>query len=257
MPEWAEVKISADYINANSKDKKFIKLFNVIKGNTAVEDTNYSNFNIIADTNGKELILKLDNLTPIYVFMGMSGGWKYVPTTEWNNTKFVRLRFDDETGHSLLLCGGYLGPKYSINSPFKGSKRGPDPVKDFDAFKQNILNNIDKNAFKQPIYEALLNQEYFNGIGNYLRSTILYYLDENPFLDAKTVIQTYPKVLDLCKEIPQKAYDLNGGQLKDWENPFVKDSTEFDNWVFYQKGESLKDSNDRTFWYNKKWKQTP
>jgi len=44
--------------------------------------------------------------------------------------------------------------------------------------------------------------------------------------------------------------------LKDWENTFEKDSTDFYNWVFYQKGESLKDSNDRTFWYNKKWKQT-
>ena len=121
--------------------------------------------------------------------------------------------------------------------------------------QNTILNNLDKAIFKKPIYEALLEQEYFNGIGNYLRSTILYYLDENPFLDAKTVINQRPDILDLCKEIPLKSYNLNGGQLKDWKNPFITDSKEFEDWVFYQKGESLKDSNNRTFWYNKKWKQ--
>lgn len=254
MPEWAEVRISADFINTNSEGKLFTNLFHVEKGNQPLLDSNYTNFTISADTNGKELILKINQI-PIYIFMGMSGGWKYLPTEDWNSVKFTRLRFDDNTGMTLSLYGGFLGPKYSLGKPFKGSKRGPDVVKEFELFKQNVLNNLDKKAFEKPIYEALLNQEYFNGIGNYLRSTILYYLDENPFLDAKTIIQNRPDILDLCKEIPLKAYNLNGGQLRDWENPFVVDSTEFDDWVFYQKGESIKDSNNRTFWYNKKWKQ--
>lgn len=257
MPEWAEVKISADFINQNCENKKFNSFFAVEKGNNATQFAlPFNDFSITATTKGKELLLKV-NSVPIYIFMGMSGGWKFIKTSEWEQTKFVRLRFDNNEGDSLILYGGYLGPKFSINAPFKGSKRGPDPVEDFDNFKKNITDNLDKKDFKKPIYEVLLNQKYFNGIGNYLRSTILYYLDENPFLDAKTAIETYPKILDLCKEMPLKAYQLNGGQLKDWENPFAKDSTEFDNWVFYQKGESLKDSNDRTFWYNKKWKQTP
>ena len=255
MPEWAEVKISADYINANSQGKVFQKFFHVEKGNKPQLDTNYSNFTINADTNGKELIIKLDDKIPIHIFMGMSGNLKYIQTNKWNDVKFTRLKFDDNTGMSLSLYGGFLGPKYSVGKPFKGTKRGPDVVKENELFKQNILNNLDKAIFKKPIYEALLEQEYFNGIGNYLRSTILYYLDENPFLDAKTVINQRPDILDLCKEIPLKSYNLNGGQLKDWKNPFITDSKEFEDWVFYQKGESLKDSNNRTFWYNKKWKQ--
>jgi formamidopyrimidine-DNA glycosylase len=255
MPEWAEVKISADFINTNSKGKLFTELYHVEKGNIPKLDTKWSNFTITADTNGKELIVYLNNQIPIHIFMGMSGGWKYLPTADWNQVKFTRLRFDDSSGNTLSLYGGFLGPKYSMETPFKGSKRGPDVVKQHELFKQNILNNLDKKAFEKPIYETLLNQEYFNGIGNYLRSTILYYLDENPFLDAKTIIKNRPDILDLCKDIPLKAYNLNGGQLRDWENPFEADSTEFDDWVFYQKGESLKDSNNRTFWYNKKWKQ--
>lgn len=253
MPEWSEVKISADYINENTRGKNFISLYNVEKGNNAIKDI-HNNFTITADTNGKELILNIGNI-PIYIFMGMSGNWKYVPTENWNENKYVRLRMDDETGHSLLLSGGYLGPKYSIGKPFAGTKRGPDPVKEFDRFKENVINNLNKKEFDKPIYEVLLNQQYFNGIGNYLRSTILYYLDENPFKSAREIIQNKPQILDLCKDIPLKAYEFNGGQLKDWKNPYDTDSTKFKEWVFYQKGESIKDSNNRMFWYNKKWKQ--
>jgi endonuclease VIII-like 1 len=258
MPEWAEVKISADYINQISQEKTFISLYDVEKENNAIHNSLFTNFTLSADTNGKELILNINQNNqsiPIYVFMGMSGGWQHISSNIWNNVKFTRLRFDDNTGMSLLLSGGFLGPKYSVGKPFKGSKRGPDVVKEFDKFKQNVLNNLNKKAFEKPIYEALLNQEYFNGIGNYLRSTILFYLDENPFISAKEIINRRPDILDLCRDIPLKAYNLNGGQLRDWENPFNTDSGEFDEWVFYQKGESLKDSNNRTFWYNKKWKQ--
>ena len=62
MPEWAEVKISADFINTNAKGKLFTELYHVEKGNIAKLDTKWSNFTITADTNGKELIVYLNNL---------------------------------------------------------------------------------------------------------------------------------------------------------------------------------------------------
>jgi hypothetical protein len=49
------------------------------------------------------------------------------------------------------------------------------------------------------------------------------------------------------------AYQLNGGQLSDWTNPFNSDPDSFKKWVFYQKGLSCKDNTGRTFWYDKKW----
>jgi len=256
MPEIVEVRIMSEYINQNSESKKFNKLFNVEKGNIPNQQID-SIFEVSSESNGKELIVYLKEaiITPIYVFMGMSGNWKYVHTNEWNKTKFVRLRMDDDTGHSLLLYGGYMGPKYKIGEMFGGIKRGPDPIKEFDKFKSNILQNLDKKDFNHPIYETLLNQKYFNGIGNYIRSTILYYLDVNPFQSARDIIQNHPKILDLCRDVPLKSYSLNGGQLRDWKNPFDTDSQSFSDWVFYQKGESIKDSNGRTFWYDTKWKK--
>ena len=256
MPELSEVKIMSDYINQHSKDRTFTKSFHVQKGNIPVDTQLISNFKVESDTNGKELIVKMFNdekSISISVFMGMSGNWLFTPTKSWSDRKFTRFRLDTTDGHSLLLYGLYMGPKYRVGG-FTGVKRGPDPTKSFEEFKANILFNLNSKTFDKPICEALLDQKYFNGIGNYLRSTILYYLDVNPFEKARTVINEKPKILEFCRSIPLKAYDLNGGQLQDWKNPFDTDFKEFQKWVFYQKGLSCKDDSGRTFWYHEKWK---
>ena len=46
--------------------------------------------------------------------------------------------------------------------------------KTFTFCRENVLDNIEKAAFNKPICEAMLNQKFFNGIGNYLRAEILY-----------------------------------------------------------------------------------
>ncbi len=260
MPEIAEYKISSDFINLNTKNK-FISAYHVLKGNNPqiFEDKwNMTNFSINSRAYGKDLILEITTEStkfPIHVFMGMNGNWKYVKTEDWNQTKYIRLRFDDETGHSLILYGGYMGPKYSVGEPFNGTKRGPDPTLDFDKFKNNILDNLDKKAFDKPICEVLLNQEYFNGIGNYIRSCIVYYADINPFESGRNVIRNHSHILNLCKSVPEKAYQLNGAELRDWQNPIQSDSKVFDEWVYYQKGSSCKDKLGRTFWFDSKWEK--
>lgn len=257
MPEISEVRIMSDFINQYS-DKRFIRVWNVERGNNPSLINFERQFSIISDSFGKELYLTLigeESELKIWMFMGMNGSWKYVLTENWNETKYIRFRLDDDSGYSLILFGGFMGPKYSIGKPFTGTKRGPDPVREFNSFSENIIDNINKKAFDKPIYEVLLNQEYFNGIGNYLRSTILYYADVNPFEQARTSILNNPTILDLCYQIPIKSYNLNGGQLKDWKNPFDSDSKDFSEWVFYKKGISCKDSNNRTFWFDPKWKK--
>lgn len=255
MPELAEIKIMSDYINSHSKGRTFTKSFHVEKGNIPVDSNLIENFKVEADSNGKELIVKMyndDKCVNLSVFMGMSGNWLFTKTETWSDRKFTRFRLDTTDGYSLLLYGLYMGPKYRVGG-FIGVKRGVDPTREFETFKKNVLENLDKKVFDKPICEALLEQKYFNGIGNYLRSTILYYLDVNPFEEARKVIKDNPKVLDMCRDIPMTAYKLNGGQLQDWKNPFDSDYEEFKKWVFYQKGISCKDKTGRTFWYDEKW----
>lgn len=257
MPEGPEVKIMSDFINEKSSDIIFSKLYHVEKGNNAKDSKLIENFYVESSSSGKELKLRVyHDVTDLTfsIFMGMSGNWKFVPTSNWQDTKYVRMRLDTIDGYSLLLYGSYMGPKYRLGE-FTGVKRGPDPTKDFENFKSNIYQNLNKKVFDKPICEAILDQKYFNGIGNYLRSTILYYLDIDPFQTARDVIENYPQILEMCKEIPLKAYEFNGGQLSDWKNPYDTDYDSFIEWVFYQKGYSCRDNTGRTFWYHPKWEE--
>jgi len=252
MPELPELRLMSDYINHSCKDKEIKKCYHVGKGNDYIESDIDGNFKIGSTSYGKELRINFKD-TYFSVFMGMSGNWSYLPTKDVKSVKFTRLRFDTTDDMSLVLYGGYLGPKYKLGG-FKTTNRGYDPTIDFDKFKEKIYSDINRiKSFQKPIYETLLDQRYFNGIGNYLRSEILYRIDDTPFKKGKDYIEDNPIVLELCKSVCEESYNLGGGQFKDWKNPFGKDKEKFNNWIqCYGKGSKIKDSNNRTFWFDSK-----
>lgn len=256
MPELSEIKIMADFINQHSKGKTFNCLNHIDKNNSVINPIIQNNFNLSADTNGKQLILNLQLGTEsmkIWVFMGMSGNWKFVPMSDWTQSKYIRLRIDSKDG-CLILYGGFMGPKYSLK-PFK-SKRGPDPTKEFNKFKQNILKNLNKKAFNKPICECLLDQEYFNGIGAYLTSEIVGRLDINPFRKINDLSNMeLESIFEMIKKCCEESYLLGGGELRDWVNPFGK--SRIKEWIqFY---DNKKDCHKHRFgkrniWVKNKWK---
>merc|ERR1711915_481793 len=67
--------------------------------------------------------------------------------------------------------------------------RGPCVLFEYKLFRENVLSRLSDHAFDRPICEVLLNQKYFNGIGNYLRAEILYRLNIPPFECARTVLK--------------------------------------------------------------------
>ena len=258
MPEGPELKIMADFINQTTKGKVFNKSFHVLKGNNPEQFHLLDQFRIDAESFGKELIIRFYNDVEIHkisVFMGMSGNWLLTSTENWSDRKFTRLRLDTTDGYSLLLYGSYMGPKYKIGV-FTGVKRGPDPTKDFRDFYDNIVNDLHKKTFDKPICEVLLNQEYFNGIGAYLCSEIIGRLDINPFEDARNVIKNNPKILSMCRDVSIESYNLGGGELMDWENPFGQ--SKISDWIkFYGKKDICckYKFGKRNIWIQKKWIQ--
>jgi len=100
-------------------------------------------------------------------------------------------------------------------------------LKEHPRFCKNILDNIHKPAFSKQLCEVLLDQQYFNGIGNYLRAEIMYRTGVSPFMKARELFKSTPKNFDfkninetsdrglillyLCKKIPEEviSQDLN------------------------------------------------
>lgn len=254
MPELAEIKIMSEYINSVCEDQDFWSIYTspeVSKRLGVEQPINLQLFTISAEAKGKELLLTLSSGPDRYymsVSMGMSGYWQLVRKD--NLPKHSHLIFYTVGGNALVLVDvrRFAKWKWSGWSP----NRGPCPVTDTETFKHNILSNINKKVFDKPIHLLLLDQRYFNGIGNYLRAEILFRASQDPFQSSREAILENPKILELCSQVPYEAYLIGGGQLKDWQNPFQVPKNGFSDWIqCYGIAEnSVLDKNGRTLWYS-------
>lgn len=68
---------------------------------------------------------------------------------------------------------------------------------------------MNKKDFDEQIAVLLLNQKYFNGIGNYLRAEIMYRANVSPFAIGRVVLSKQDcEVIQLCHDIPQEVLNL-------------------------------------------------
>ena len=78
-----------------------------------------------------------------------------------------------------------------------GKSRGPDALLEFFDFCTNAVTSIQKKQPSHPICVTLLDQAYFNGIGNYLRAEILNRAGLDPFQPTMNVFGATPKNFNL------------------------------------------------------------
>ena len=270
MPEISEVRIMSEFINSVSKNSDYF--IDIRKNPVHKSPTNlsipFSKFLVHATSKGKELGIKFtdyDNnkiTRQMTLTMGMSGNWAY---TEKNKDvpKHTHLFLEDNNGGILGMHDVRRFARWDWRE--WNSERSPDPCIEFDSFKKNVLDGIlkRKSIFKKPVYETLMSQEYFNGIGNYLRAEILGRIDLDPNIPGDLYItSTGDRFFDVLKKTVDESYILGGGQFKDWYNSSDREGEKwktFQDWMqFYfnkQKCEPIKDSKGRVFWIDKKWKK--
>ena len=260
MPELAELKFTADYVNQVSEGQTYVG----VEKNPIhkCDDLNipFKKFKIKAVSKGKEMVLyfldkQSDQYIPVRITMGMSGHFKLTNTGQ--EPKHSHLKFYRSDGTTMSFVDVRRFGKWKQGVAWS-ENRGPDPTTEYDMFWTKVMTNLTK--LNKPLYEVLMNQKYFNGIGNYLRAEIIYRAgDVNPFLPAGMQFARYPKLLDLCRDIPLLAYAKGGGSIKDWDNPFGDDSIQEKFMLCYgnDKMSKRKDRNGRTFWYDPKWDDVP
>ena len=258
MPELAELKLTADYVNAATLGKTFNKIEKNPVHKGAEVSAPFSQFRIEAQSRGKELLLELkdldsDGVYPIRMGMGMSGHFRL--TQIGQEDKHAHLKFDATDGSVLSFVDVRRFGNWKAGESWS-DKRGPDPTTDYREFFLNVMTNLTKAKFKKPLFEVLMDQTYFNGIGNYLRAEIIYRAENvNPFLPAGEQIAKHPIILELCRDIPMLAYQRGGGSIKDWQNPFGQESQVGKFMLCYgnKKMKERIDSSGRRFWYEPKW----
>ncbi len=253
MPEISEVKLTSEFITESNKDRyivdvKFLKT-NKLK---LIEDIDLIGTKISAVSRGKELKLFFDN-KPVVISLGMTGCFKNFSKRGYKNKHWkhghIRFLMSDKNWFcwsDIRRFGKSIANDWNPN-------RGPDIFNEEIAFKKNILDNIHHRDFNKPAHIAIMDQKWFNGIGNYLRAEILGKWNKNPFQPIKNIISD--KFLDHLINQVHDSYRFGGGELYSWmnENKTHKNK-QFDEWrQFYGRKTKMKDVLGRTFWYSKKW----
>jgi endonuclease VIII-like 1 len=264
LPEIDSLRITADLINDWSKNEKYqwIRQDTTSKNKLILKDPIDQPFKIIAKSRGKEfkLVLVNDQIKTLMFTFGMTGYWlsgdinnppKHTKVAIININKKQALYFIDVRRFGKWRWGDWA------------ENRGPDPIDEFDDFKNNIINNLHDKTFNKPICEMLMNQKYFNGIGNYLRAMIVDMVDCNPFMSASNAIKKYPEILDYSRNISIQAYMFNANKLKvehGFKNPYPdRPINLFTQWKYstYRnpKFALVIDKGNRVMWYDPKWKE--
>jgi len=268
MPEGPELHMAARFINQVSKYHKFGG--QIIKSEVSTKNPdvpfNAKNYDISAETRGKELKVYLEdkksskNKTHILFRFGMSGCFKFTEVKDLPKHAHLRFFTVNENPQQVLSFVDYRRfGRWELEGEW-GSDRGPDPIVDYENFRQNILTNLSVAAFKRPICETMLNQKYFNGVGNYLRAEILYRANIPPFTEAFTVLEPLledtiksegPDILELCNIVMKEVLTLDKG--KNYDPDSEGSENNFSAWLqcYYVEGMSnLKDGNGRTMWFS-------
>ena len=270
MPEAPEIRMYTDFLNYISEKSSCLGIQKMpLSKNKDISFSLYDpeievkSLKLTFESKGKEIganFLNLDgSLYKRYLFqMGMSGYWLLCDEPSFHKTDKVKkntvLRFliysEEKDIHGFLcLVDTRRFAKWSeVGKDKWGNNRGPDPFYERDHFKENILLSLHQKEFGKPIYEVLMNQKYFNGIGNYLRAVICGRIDVTPFQSARDYIKINPDFFfETIWNVLDESYDF---QIKNtitsqWYSPYDD-----------KKEKNLEDSSGRRFWYKKKWDGT-
>ena len=188
MPELPEIRTATQIVNNVCQGRVFTGAVrkSEISKNAPVEYA-ASAYTIRAEARGKEMALVLDNklsssstrprtLTRVLFHFGMSGRFQFTTESEIHKHAHLMFETNETPPHTLSFVDVRRFGTWRVmaDGELWDADRGPDPAFEYDAFRQNVLDNLDSSVFNKPICEVLLNQQFFNGIGNYLRCEILY-----------------------------------------------------------------------------------
>ena len=226
MPEGPEVKIMSDYVNEVLEGHTITNIecisqpYLVKYGSLVDSIQSYLPF-VFQDSFcvGKASYIFLDKDTIFSYHLGMTGFWST------QKKSHAHLMFKTSTGlffyfHDTRRFGNIKllsRPKVFFNDFYNGDFLNYDF--DIDSYALFLYDTI--NTSKE-VCKVLLDQRYFAGVGNYLKSEILFSCAIHPHKLWNSL--SLDEVVALCKIskfMLYKSYKGGGAQLKDFKNPSI------------------------------------
>jgi endonuclease VIII len=214
MPEGPEIKLAADRIAKAVVDKPLTEVWFAFEDLKGYEESLALEQILSVRPRGKALLTRFSNGLSIYSHNQLYGVW-YVRRSQSFPTTNRQLRLAIHTAkHSALLYSAsdivVLDDDGVAAQPFLRSL-GPD-VLDQETTVEEVLERLGDRTFCRRGFPALLlDQKFLCGLGNYLRSEILFVAGVNP--SVRPVDCSAPQLERLARaavELPRQSYATKG-----------------------------------------------
>ena len=224
MPEGPEVRIMSDHFNDILVGKLVVTIECIsqpyIEKYGTLVDELQSFFPLRIKPTfcvGKATFLELNKNYYFSYHLGMTGFWSLHKSKHAHlcltTDKDLKFYFHDTRrfGNIKLISKSVFLQKFN---PFGDLLQKNSDPKGYASF---LYSNCKSNS---EVCKILLNQNYFPGVGNYLKSEILYVSKIHPHRKWNDL--SLKEVVELClntKLMLKKSYTSGGAQLRDFKNP--------------------------------------
>lgn len=214
MPEGPEIRIAADKIAKAIAFKPIREIFFAFEHLKPYESILAKQLVTGVDTKGKGMLIRFDNSLSIYSHNQLYGKWEIRKAYNYPETKRqLRLAIHNEEKSALLYSASdieVLDPDAIATHPFL-SRLGLDVLDSNTTTKKIEARLQDKSFYRRRFISLFLDRRFLAGLGNYLRSEILFVARVHPTLRPVDCSKEQISALARASlKVPRQSYKTKG-----------------------------------------------
>jgi endonuclease-8 len=250
MPEGPEVNIIKDGLNYHLKNTTIVDI-NFPEGSKFLKKTpdGFNNFKNALPlkiqeikSKGKLIYFVFENGWYLMCRLLMSGGWYLEKAAKHNHCEIIHKKklTDDKTKSVWFVDPRHFGTlKWTNDKSVLDSVLndiGPDLLNDKIKPEDYVTKMKNKKNGRRTIATVLMEQSVFSGVGNYLKSEILYKARVSPH----SIINNIPdekliEIFNITLEKIRKSYKAGGASIRDYSDIKGHEGEYSFNFAVYQK----------------------
>ncbi len=246
MPEGPEIRRAADAVERALKHKYVEDIYFAFPHLEDYEDLLKGAIVIRVDTKGKAMLIRFDNGYTIYSHNQLYGKWYIRNAYNYPKTnRQLRLALHTEEKSALLYSASDIEVLRDEEVPWHPfvSKVGPDLLSE-EVTVDDLMERMKDKRFRNRKWSILLlDQAFVAGIGNYLRSEIMFIAGIHPSLRPGDCTEEQWKktahgIIDLMKQSYETGGITNDLDLAQKLKAQGVKRSRYRHWVFNREGES-------------------
>lgn len=214
MPEGPEIKRAADAIAQAIAHQPLTAVFFAFEHLKPYEEKLKQHPVIAIEPRGKALLIRFDNQLNIYSHNQLYGQWMVRKAHSYPKTnRQLRLALHTARASALLYSASDIEVLHNDELPNHAflSRIGPDVLHP-NTTPQHVMERLcDQTFYRRQLSSLLLDQRFLSGLGNYLRSEILFvagvYPKKRPADCTETQLQTLAQA---AIALPRQSYETGG-----------------------------------------------